>query len=263
MQFGAIFPKIFMNSIILDNNLSLSASSPKLEHIKKVLRAKDGDKIFAGIKNGPLYLCNIIWNADGSASFKPVSELRNPPCAGINMAVAFSRPQIAQRLLFEAACFGVDKLIFYPSDKSDSSYAKSALYASGEYGKWLEKGAEQACSTMIPDFKIAENFSDALNILTGASCAQLPILKLAPDPYEATTTLQECVLKSAHNGIRRKKSALILGGERGFSDSERRILRDGGFILCSLGDRILRTDTAAIAALSTISAVPFKSGASA
>ena len=75
------------------------------------------------------------------------------------MAVAFSRPQIAQRLLFEAACFGVDKLIFYPSDKSDSSYAKSALYASGEYGKWLEKGAEQACSTMIPDFKIAENFS--------------------------------------------------------------------------------------------------------
>ncbi len=243
-----------MNCLILDKSLHLPSTSPKIEHLKKVLKIAEDGEIFVGEKNGALLLCKIHWQPDGSASFEPIRELKNPPFAGIALAVAFPRPQIAQRLLFESACFGAEKLIFYPSDKSETSYAKSSLYTSGEYEKYLEKGAEQACSTLIPKFEIAEDFQDAIKKLSSIEKA----FKIAPDPYEASDTLANAIssLKNA-NGFREKKVSFIFGSERGFSNIERQTLRDANFTLCTLGDRILRTDTAVISALSIASTSPY------
>ena len=44
--------------------------------------------------------------------------------------------------------------------------------------------------------------------------------------------------------------AIALGPERGWSAAERSLLRAGGFELAHLGARVLRTETAAVAAIS-------------
>ncbi len=246
-----------MNCVLLDSGkFELPADSPKLAHIRDVLRTPEGGEVFAGVKNAGMFLCRVFRTPGGGARFEPVRRLPDPPPAGIDMAVPFTRPQIAKRLLFESACFGVGRLVFYPSDKSESSYAESSLYASGGYAEWLERGAEQACCSSVPSFETASCLSGALKIISrGAGESPLPFLKLAPDPYEASAGLLDAVYKGAANG-RRGACALALGGERGFSDSERRVLRGEGFALCLLGARILRTDTAAICALSLIGSVP-------
>lgn len=57
------------------------------------------------------------------------------------------------------------------------------------------------------------------------------------------------------NGIKEKKLALLIGPEGGFSDQERSLLRSLDFVTAiPLGPRILRADTAAVAAMAVIQA---------
>ena len=51
----------------------------------------------------------------------------------------------------------------------------------------------------------------------------------------------------------RKSGALLaIGSERGWSDRERRLLKESGFAFAGLGSRILRTETACISAASLV-----------
>jgi 16S rRNA (uracil1498-N3)-methyltransferase len=57
-------------------------------------------------------------------------------------------------------------------------------------------------------------------------------------------------------GVKRGPLAVLIGPEGGFSDDERRLLRSQPFVhALSLGPRIMRADTAAIAALALVNAV--------
>ncbi|MNT89749.1 Ribosomal RNA small subunit methyltransferase E [compost metagenome] len=58
------------------------------------------------------------------------------------------------------------------------------------------------------------------------------------------------------NSLKGRKVGLLIGPEGGFSDEERAKLRALPFVVpISLGPRILRADTAAVAALAVIQAI--------
>ena len=234
-----------MNCLLLEKDapLQISADNPKLEHIRKVLKLADGGEIFVGNAGGELRVCAIKYTPEG-AKFTPLRPAANPPPLNAVLCAAFSRPQIAQRVLFEAACFGAKAVVFYPAEKGEADYAKSALYAGGEHLKWLEKGAEQACATHIPDFFAAKSLSDAAEI--AEKIFPDNPLKIAPDVYEASASMSDAAA-NARNTI------LAFGGERGFSAADRNALRARGFTLASLGARVLRTDSAIISALAILS----------
>ena len=72
-------------------------------------------------------------------------------------------------------------------------------------------------------------------------------IKIAPDVYEATATISQAL-----SGTAQKHITAILGSERGFDNTDRSLLRNANFTLVSLGNRVLRTDSAIIATLSHI-----------
>ena len=69
-------------------------------------------------------------------------------------------------------------------------------------------------------------------------------LKIFLDPY-ATQSLAD--LKPVDQRI-----TLLSGPEGGFSDAEREIAKDAGFVPVRMGARILRTETAVLSALSAV-----------
>ncbi|WP_257225293.1 RsmE family RNA methyltransferase [Treponema parvum] len=81
-------------------------------------------------------------------------------------------------------------------------------------------------------------------------------LKIALDNVSAEYSLSEFLEKNKVGGLPRKESVrpviAAIGSERGWTDNERRLFREKGFTLCSMGSRILRTETAATAAASVI-----------
>lgn len=253
-----------MNCILFEKNspFFIEKNTETALHLRKTLKVKSGDEIFAGVVNGEMFMARIEALSDGSYKLEKTrtlgSEKVPQKSENLSIASAIARPQIAKRILFESACFGVENLLFYPAQKSDESYLKSSLYKDGEFRKYLIKGAEQACVSHIPKFRICNTFDEALEILHSHKLNNNNILKLAPDPYEFTHSMGEIVFQkffgSKNDCEKNPHTVLVLGGERGFSNQERELLREKKFKLVSLGKRILRTDSAFIACLALLSA---------
>jgi len=102
--------------------------------------------------------------------------------------------------------------------------------------KIARHAAEQSGRTMVPEFNEIESFSDWISRQQG--------LKLFLDPY-AETSLAE--LSPVNQQV-----TLLTGPEGGFADHERDSAKAAGFIPVRLGQRILRTETASLAALSAV-----------
>ena len=72
--------------------------------------------------------------------------------------------------------------------------------------------------------------------------------RYALDNYEASTHLSQYTPAGA------KPVVLALGSERGWAADERTLLRQAGFAFAHLGSRVLRTETACIAAVTLLKA---------
>ena len=81
--------------------------------------------------------------------------------------------------------------------------------------------------------------------------AELPpgATRLALDNYEATAGLADCALPAAPAA-----AILALGPERGWAPTDRTALRAAGFTLVHLGPRVLRAETACVAAVAILKA---------
>ncbi len=99
-----------------------------------------------------------------------------------------------------------------------------------------QHAAEQSGRTLLPDFHECLTFNDWLTKPQG--------LKVFLDPH-AEQSLR--LLQPTENRI-----TLLSGPEGGFSDIERSLAMEYGFIPIRLGQRILRTETAALAALTAV-----------
>lgn len=110
--------------------------------------------------------------------------------------------------------------------------------------KIAQSSAQQCRRTLVP---VVDNYTDF-----GAICSLKADLKLFA--YEELAG-QSATLKVALAGLKKDQSVLIVvGPEGGFTSKETQIALKAGFQPISLGRRILRAETAAIASLSLISA---------
>ena len=103
------------------------------------------------------------------------------------------------------------------------------------------QGAEQAFCTRLPDI---ERFDSLIEAVAAAS-EHGQIDKVALDNYEARGRLSEWDPSS-------ERVTLCLGAERGWSSPERDMLRENDYDIFDLGERVLRVETAAIAATTII-----------
>jgi 16S rRNA (uracil1498-N3)-methyltransferase len=102
--------------------------------------------------------------------------------------------------------------------------------------KIIQHAAEQSGRTVLPDFDDVSNLNSWV--------AQQNSLKVFLDPYAEKNLAQ---LSPENNSV-----TLLTGPEGGFSSAEREIAKAAGFIPIRLGARILRTETASLAALSAV-----------
>lgn len=102
--------------------------------------------------------------------------------------------------------------------------------------KIIQHAAEQSGRTKLAEMPEAMQLNDWINNQYG--------LKIFLDP-RAQQTIAQCRLPDS-------QITLLSGPEGGFSDQEREMAVSAGFIPIRLGRRILRTETAALAAISAI-----------
>jgi 16S rRNA (uracil1498-N3)-methyltransferase len=219
----------------------LSRTDRRAVHILEVLRRKVGDTFDAGVVNGARGKAAVVTANDAhlTLSFTPTHPVSPPP--PIALIVGLPRPQTARDILRDATTLGVGAIHFVRTEKSEPSYAQSTLWSSGQWRRHLITGAEQAFDTRIPEVTRDRSLPQILATLSASPT------RLALDNYESARPLS--TIDSVTYYV-----TLAIGAERGWSGTERTVLREAGFQFVHLGARVLRTETACVAALSLLRA---------
>lgn len=233
-----------MNLILLEKTVSTltwDRHDRRAQHLKKVLRPAPGDRIDVGCINGPRGKATIV-ECSKNGDWTLTLEWGSPPdpLLPLDLLLGLPRPQTARKLLNTATTLGARRLLFFSTEKGESSYAESKLWKTGEWQRHLIEGAEQAFSTWLPEVRHFSDLAGALESLSGLSSSRVVL-----DNYEGEASFRN----TASTGL---PMILALGSECGWSPQERTLFRNANFQFFGLGERVLRTETALAYALGAI-----------
>lgn len=220
--------------------LPLPRGDARARHILTVLRRQPGDQFDAGLIDGPRGKATLLAVAPDELRFRFAWGEPPPPLAPLRLILGLPRPQTARDLLREGTALGVGAMDFVRTARGEASYAQSSLWTTGEWRDLLVTGAAQAFCTRLPAVECGRSLDAAIRAIPEGH------LRLALDNYEAASALAGLHLPGSTGVV------LALGAERGWSEEERALLRTSEFQFVHLGPRVLRLETAAIAAITLV-----------
>jgi len=226
----------------------LPCGDARARHLLRVLRRREGDTFDAGLVNGPRGKGTLTAIGPDALTLAFTWDATPPPLDPITLIIGLPRPQTARDILRDATSLRVAGMHFVATDKSEPSYARSTLWTSGEWRRHLIIGAEQAFDTRLPEVTHGRSL---LEVIGGLSAQAI---RVALDHHEAREMLLRCRLTDDTAKTPPPELALAFGPERGWSNAERAALRGAGFVLAHLGSRVLRTETAVVAAVTLVKA---------
>jgi len=210
-----------------------------------VLRLADGDAVVLFDGHGGEYAARLAITGRGRVSAE-TGDRRDPERESplrVTLVQAISSSDKMDLTIQKAVELGVAAIQPVHS-------AKSLVRLSGDRGEkkrahWQRiviAACEQCGRNRLPE--VRETLSvEACSRALGE--AELRLL-LSPDAKAGLRSLQPKIGQTI---------AVAAGPEAGFSDDEEQILRRAGFVPLRLGPRILRTETAALAALAALNAL--------
>ena len=226
----------------------LPRSDRRAVHLLRVLRRGEGDSFDAGLINGPLGKGTLIRIGPDVLTLSFSWGAEPPPPDPLTLIIGLPRPQTARDILRDATSLGVAALHFVVTDRGERSYADSTLWTSGEWQRQLVTGAEQAFDTRLPEVTHGRTLLEVIGALPPDS------LRLALDLYVASAAFSAGAIRWSDRTSGTPAVALAFGPERGWSNAERAVLRGAGFALVHLGQRVLRLETAVVAAVAVLKA---------
>ena len=226
----------------------LARSDPRAGHLLRVLRRREGDTFDAGLINGPRGKGTLTAIGPDALTLAFAWDAAPPPLDPITLIIGLPRPQTARDILRDATSLGVAAMHFVTTDKGEPGYGRSTLWTGNEWRRHLISGAEQAFATRLPEVTHGRSLLEIIGRLPDRA------VRVALDHYEASEALARCRLPDDTAGVPRPELVLAFGPERGGSNAERAALRGSGFVLAHLGSRVLRTETAVVAAVALVKA---------
>ena len=171
------------------------------------------------------------------------------PLYPVTMIIGFPRPIQLKRLLRDVASLGVQAVHLVGTDLGEKSYLQSNMSNPQAVWDMLRDGSVQAKSTHVPSATIHRSLEDCLAALQLSSTCTVAL-----DNGEPSIALTEYLSQKQSQGSSLQHTGVIaaIGSERGWTARERQLFLDNGFTLCSMGQRVLRTETASTVAISLI-----------
>jgi len=222
--------------------LPLPRSDARAHHLLAVLRRQPGDTFDAGVINGPRGKGTLVAVEAERVLLTFAWAESPPPPPPLTLIIGLPRPQTARDILREATTIGVAAMHFVRTERGEPGYAGSSLWHSGAWEECVINGAAQAFCTRLPEVTHGRPLADAI---AGRPAGEI---RLALDNYESPAALSQVAVPAGRPVV------LAFGAERGWAPAERSWLRASGFTFVHLGERVLRAETACVAAITLIRA---------
>jgi 16S rRNA (uracil1498-N3)-methyltransferase len=212
-------------------------------HLTRVLRVEPGQK-FEISDNRNVYLAEIEIARNDLVAFAILEQLAPPePAVSVALFASLIRFERFEWLIEKAAELGVEAITPVQAERSEKGLDRAAVKRVARWQRIVREASEQSRRVRLAEVNPTEPLSEAIAapadyhyILDEHSLAP-PMLSQIP------------VNRSQHDRI-----ALLVGPEGGWTDRERASIADSAWTPVGLGSTILRTETAAIAAIAIINA---------
>lgn len=251
-----------MKRIFIDKiSETVEITGKDANHLANSLRAKKGDQIVAIDKNGNAATLELTNFESEKIYAKLVSEITKAENFNVQVTLADCLPKQNKfdYIVEKATELGVDKLQPLISDRTIARPGN--LRAKTKVERWsriAKEAAEQCARDTLPKIGSIQDISDWLKEIepnlvkfeNGKFNGKGVLLLFC---YEKETEDNLAKVLRQYKKIEGEKNIVILiGPEGGFSEREVRSIRNLGGVSVSLGQTILKTDTAAISALAIV-----------
>ena len=227
-----------MNIVLLEaeqitttDNIWQIENQRQLQHLQQHIQLNCGDTLKVGVRNGQRYLTEVISVSEQQIRIRPIQVEAIPAKLPVHLILALPRPKVLRRIIMDAVTLGVERISLIHSYRVDKSYWQSPFLQ--QLDDYVTLGLEQAGDTIAPEIQLYKRFKPFVeDVLPTFISDQKPAY--VAHPY-AEQQMPYAIQHSCH---------LIVGPEGGFIPYEVDLLIKNGCQAMSLGNRILRTETA-------------------
>jgi 16S rRNA (uracil1498-N3)-methyltransferase len=234
-------PRFFTDNINA-SDLSAVIEGADAAHIANSLRMRPGEELILCDLAGTDYRCEITSLSKGAVFLR---ILDNSPSAGetgvyIRLFQALPKADKLETIVQKATELGAAEVIPVLTSRCVSRPdAKSMEKKRGRLAKIALEAAKQSGRGRIPAIGRLHSFAEAVEAMRGDD-APLFFYENAEKP------LRDVLPAGARN------ISVFIGSEGGFSPEEAELARKAGLLTAGLGPRILRCETAPVAAISAV-----------
>ncbi len=226
-----------MNIVLLEadqiiNNDVWQIDNPRqLQHLRQHLELNVGDSLKVGIRQELRYLTEVLEISEQRIIVKPIQADTVPEKLPVHLILALPRPKVLRRIIMDAVTIGVERISLIHSYRVDKSYWQTPFLQ--QLDDYVTLGLEQAGDTIAPEIQLYKRFKPFVEDV-------LPTWINAERPaYVAHPYAEQHMPYAIQHGC-----SLIIGPEGGFIPYEVELLKKNGCQAMSIGNRILRTETA-------------------
>lgn len=203
----------------------------QLQHLQQHIRLNCGDTLKVGVRSGQRYITEVISVSEQQIRIRPIQVEVIPAKLPVHLILALPRPKVLRRIIMDAVTLGVERISLIHSYRVDKSYWQSPFLQ--QLDDYVTLGLEQAGDTIAPEIQLYKRFKPFVeDVLPTFISDEKPAY--VAHPY-AEQQMPHAIQHSC---------CLLVGPEGGFIPYEVDLLIKNGCQAMSLGNRILRTETA-------------------
>jgi 16S rRNA (uracil1498-N3)-methyltransferase len=214
-------------------------------HLARVLRAESG-QIYDVVANGFLHRAEIATVTDAEVHFLLHEELESDAALPLHLLLAVFKFDHMEWAIEKATELGIARITPLLARRTEKHLAQSASKRVERWRRIALEASKQSRRTTIPEI------ADPIPLRQALEQEQSPTRILLSETEQATSIT--AALLKAKSSSQETDTALAIGPEGGWTPEEITLFAQHDWQPVTLGPRILRAETAAIAAIAITSA---------
>ena len=213
------------------------------EHVR-VLRLRPGEDMIICDGQGTDYKCRLVSADKEQVEAEVIEVVPCPAEPSVKVTVLCGLPKGDKTDYIIQKCVeaGVYEIMFFDSERCIAKPDKPEKKLE-RWQRIAEEAAKQSGRGIIPQVRYE---ADYVAVLNGALHTDLPLFMYETGERE---TIRDAI---EHTAQPIASAAIITGPEGGFAEFEADMARKLGMHICSMGERILRCETAPVVALTAL-----------
>jgi len=219
------------------------------EHMARVLRAQPGMEADV-VAGGHVYHAKVAAVAAHEVRFNLESELEADPALPVTLVMAVYKFDHMEWAIEKATELGVAAIAPVMARRTEKHLAQAAAKRAERWRRIAHEAAQQSRRCDVP--MIQEPIALSAHVRAAAENPD-GVTRIVLAEQERTTTLRNALEESiAAAEAEMPRLEIAIGPEGGWAPEEEALFDASGWRAVSLGPRILRAETAAIAALAVV-----------